>query len=95
MLELQVPRVRVQTIKYIFLGSCGFVLGLGCLAGRRLIFHFLLILDGNYGHPGASPPGGGAYLRGVSGLARELLLIIAYYGLIQVVGDPIKILIRV
>ena len=85
LLELQVPRVRVQTVEHIFLGSCGFVLGLRWLAGRwlgLLIFHFLLILDGNNGHPGAFPPGGGADLRGVGGLASELLLIIAYHGLI-------------
>ena len=90
--------MRVETVEHIFLGSYGFVLRLGWLAGRWLegfIFHFLLVLDGNYGHPGASSPGGGAYLRCVSGIASELLLIIAYHCLIQVVGDSIQIVIRV
>jgi hypothetical protein len=62
----------------------------------RLIFHLLLlVLDGNDGDPGAVPAGGGGDLRGVGGLTGELLLIIAYYGLIQVVGDPIQVVMRV
>ena len=62
----------------------------------RLLFHFLLlVLNGDDGDPGAAPAGGGGNLRGVGGLTGELLLIVAYYGLIQVVGDPIQVVMRV
>ena len=62
----------------------------------RLLFHLLLlVLDGNDGDPGAVPAGGGADLRGVGGLTGEFFFIVAYYGLIQVVGDPIQVVMRV
>jgi len=88
--------VRVQTVEDIFWDSwCLRVFALGLRWLDWVIFHFLLILDGDDGNPGALPSGGGANLRCVGGLASELLLIIAYHCLIQVVGDPIQIVIRV